>query len=128
MFCSKDLVANGRCASDTNCCCPAAEIRSLSALQDAGGWRQSQARPPVGRDKDEKPQGVVDMLPEWVGYSTLYLISSIPAIIFGSVIVILMTDLQEKAGARYHNWPLAASLTRQPSIRAPMWVPAKVAF
>lgn len=28
----------------------------------------------MGRDPNESPQGLVDMLPEWMGYSFLYLV------------------------------------------------------
>ena len=48
-------------------------------------------RPPklLGRDKNEKPTSVADLLPDWVGYSFLYALSVTPVIIFGSVIAIL---------------------------------------
>jgi hypothetical protein len=56
----------------------------------AAGWRRNQARPKVmARDKNEKPQGIVDMLPDWMGYGVLYLISAIPVLIAGTVIAIL---------------------------------------
>ncbi|GMH36091.1 hypothetical protein BSKO_03959 [Bryopsis sp. KO-2023] len=58
----------------------AAEKPSNGYNQEAG-WRGDQARPPIGRDKDEKPQSLEDMLPEWMGYSFLYIVSAIPLFI-----------------------------------------------
>lgn len=43
----------------------------------------------VGRDPKEKPQGLVDMLPDWVGYSGLYVITLVPVFILGTTIAIL---------------------------------------
>ena len=44
------------------------------------------------RDPNEKPQSVVDMLPDWVGYGVLYGISSAPVIIGVTVVVILFLN------------------------------------
>ena len=49
-------------------------------------------RPPVGRDPNEKPESLLDMLPDWVGYGGLYLVSSGPVLIAVSVIVILFLN------------------------------------
>lgn len=48
-------------------------------------------RPPklLGRDKNEQPTGFADSLPDWVGYSLLYVISVIPVIIAGTTVAIL---------------------------------------
>lgn len=43
----------------------------------------------MGRDKSEAPQGLADMLPDWVGYGFLYFVSVIPVLIAGTVIAIL---------------------------------------
>ena len=43
----------------------------------------------VGRDPKEKPQGLVDMLPDWVGYSGLYVITLGPVFILGTTIAVL---------------------------------------
>jgi len=37
----------------------------------------------------EKPQGLADMLPDWVGYGTLYGISALPAIIAVATVIVL---------------------------------------
>lgn len=42
-----------------------------------------------GRDRTEAPQGIADMLPDWVGYGFLYFVSVIPVLIAGTVIAIL---------------------------------------
>ena len=56
-------------------------------------WRQSEiVRPPMGRDPNEKPQGIADLLPEWVGYGTLYLISIAPVLIALSVVGVLFAN------------------------------------
>jgi hypothetical protein len=67
---------------------PAMPLACAGSGQDQG-WREDQVRPPVGRDANEKPQSLVDMLPEWVGYSFLYLVSIVPVLIAGSVVAIL---------------------------------------
>ena len=48
-------------------------------------------RPPklLGRDKNEQSTGFADQLPDWVGYSLLYVISVIPVIIAGTTVAIL---------------------------------------
>lgn len=43
----------------------------------------------MARDKNEKPQELLDMLPDWMGYGVLYLISAVPVLIAGTVIAIL---------------------------------------
>ena len=47
----------------------------------SAGWNSNAARPPVGRDKEEVPQSITDMLPDWMGYGFLYFVTIIPAII-----------------------------------------------
>jgi hypothetical protein len=39
--------------------------------------------------KGEQPQTLADMLPDWVGYSTLYGISVIPVLIVVATILVL---------------------------------------
>lgn len=43
----------------------------------------------LGRDPSEKPKSLTDMLPDWVGYSSVYVISAIPILIGGTVIAVL---------------------------------------
>lgn len=51
--------------------------------------------PPVGRDPNEKPKGLMDMLPEWVGYSGLYAVTLIPAfILIATVTLLFVTSLK----------------------------------
>jgi hypothetical protein len=42
-----------------------------------------------GARGNDKPQTVMDMLPDWVGYGALYGISSIPALLAVSAILVL---------------------------------------
>lgn len=59
------------------------------------GWRPNQAVPPVGRDPNEKPKGLADMLPEWVGYSGLYAVTLIPFfILVATVTLLFVTSLK----------------------------------
>ena len=55
----------------------------------SAGWRADQPRPPVGRDKNEKPQGLTDLLPDWMGYGFLYGVSALPVIIGILVVAVL---------------------------------------
>jgi hypothetical protein len=50
------------------------------------------ARPAVGRDPNEAPQSVLDMLPDWVGYGGLYLVSGLPVVIVAAVVAILWSN------------------------------------
>lgn len=59
------------------------------APASSAGWRSDQPRPPVGRDKNEKPQGFTDLLPDWLGYSFLYGVSALPVIIGILVVAVL---------------------------------------
>ncbi|KAI8107010.1 hypothetical protein M9434_001657 [Picochlorum sp. BPE23] len=61
------------------------------ASDDASApWRREQeARPPMGRDPNEQPSGLTDLLPDWVGYGALYLVSIAPVLIALSVVAIL---------------------------------------
>ena len=43
----------------------------------------------MGRDPNDKPQGIADLLPDWVGYGTLYIISIAPVLIALSVVAVL---------------------------------------
>ena len=47
------------------------------------------ARPQLGRDKSETPSSLTDMLPDWMGYGFLYLVSIIPVLIVVTTIAIL---------------------------------------
>lgn len=62
-----------------------------AAGSKSAGWRSTQARPKMmGRDKSEASQGgLMDSLPDWVGYGFLYFVSVIPVLITGTVIAIL---------------------------------------
>jgi hypothetical protein len=53
------------------------------------GWRTNQAVPPVGRDSSEKPKGLADMLPDWVGYGGLYAVTLIPVFILAATVTLL---------------------------------------
>lgn len=57
--------------------------------ESTAGWRGDQPRPPVGRDKSEAPQGLTDLLPEWVGYGFLYGLSALPVVIGILVVAVL---------------------------------------
>lgn len=50
---------------------------------------------PVGRDPSEKREGVLDLLPDWVGYGGLYAVTLIPAfILIGTVTLLFVTSLK----------------------------------
>lgn len=79
--------------------CRAAGVAALSppttpAADDAAAsWRQqAELRPPIGRDPSDKPQGIEDMLPDWVGYGTLYLVSIAPVLIVIAVVAVLWAN------------------------------------
>jgi hypothetical protein len=56
-------------------------------------WRQeAEVRPPMGRDPTEKPQNLTDLLPDWVGYGALYLVSIAPVLIVIGVIAVLFAN------------------------------------
>lgn len=56
-------------------------------------WRrQPEVRPPMGRDPNEKPQSMTDMLPDWVGYGALYLVSIAPVLIVIVVVSVLFAN------------------------------------
>lgn len=56
-------------------------------------WRrEAGVRPPIGRDPNDKPQGLADMLPDWVGYGALYLVSVAPVLIALSVVAVLFAN------------------------------------
>lgn len=64
--------------------------RSLAEQDASAPWRsQPELRPPIGRDPTERPQDLTDMLPDWVGYGALYLVSIAPVLIALSVVAIL---------------------------------------
>lgn len=46
----------------------------------------------LGRDKNEAPQGITDLLPEWMGYGALYAVSAAPIVIGVGVVVILFVN------------------------------------
>jgi hypothetical protein len=46
----------------------------------------------LGRDKNEAPQGIADLLPEWMGYGALYAVSAAPIVIGVGVVVILFVN------------------------------------
>ena len=53
------------------------------------------ARPKLGRDKDETPTSFTDMLPDWMGYGALYIISIIPVlIVIATVSVLFFSSLK----------------------------------
>lgn len=57
--------------------------------EESAGWRGNVPRPPVGRDKSEKPEGLADLLPDWFGYGFLYTLTGIPVIIGVVVVAVL---------------------------------------
>lgn len=64
-----------------------------AADEAASPWRREAiVRPPMGRDPDEKPQSLVDLLPDWVGYGALYLVSIAPVLIALGVIGVLFAN------------------------------------
>ncbi|CAG9461181.1 unnamed protein product [Pedinophyceae sp. YPF-701] len=54
-----------------------------------GAWIEGQARPPMGRDKNEKAESIEDLLPDWVGYGAVWGLSLIPVFITISVVALL---------------------------------------
>lgn len=51
----------------------------------------------MGQDmrKGEKPQGLADMLPSWVGYGALYGITLIPVLlVIGTVLILFYNSLK----------------------------------
>ena len=62
-------------------------VVSCTGVQ-GGGARTQQPRK-MGRDPNEKPKNLTDMLPDWVGYSAVYAVSLIPFFIGAAVIAIL---------------------------------------
>lgn len=54
-----------------------------------GAINEGRRKKLIGRDKNEKPQGIQDLLPDWVGYGALYAVSSAP-IIIGVVVVLVL--------------------------------------
>lgn len=64
-------------------------VAGITQKPESAGWRGDQPRPPVGRDKTEKPQGIADLLPDWVGYGFLYGLSGLPVIIGVLVVAVL---------------------------------------
>lgn len=63
--------------------------KSKDVPEESAGWRGNVARPPVGRDKSELPQGLADLLPDWFGYGFLYTLTGIPIIIGALVVAVL---------------------------------------
>lgn len=62
----------------------------LSDASSAAGVREDEAaRPrPMQRDKSELPQGIADLLPDWVGYGFLYGLSGIPVFLVIAVVTL----------------------------------------
>jgi hypothetical protein len=60
-----------------------------AAVKEVPGWRPGQARPPMGRDPAEQPSGMLDNLPDWMGYGALYAVTLIPVAILSTVVAIL---------------------------------------
>ena len=62
----------------------------LSDAGSAAGVREDEtARPrPMQRDKSELPQGIADLLPDWVGYGFLYGLSGIPVFLVIAVVTL----------------------------------------
>lgn len=69
--------------------CVTAVAQSVEGKAESAGWRDTQARPPMGRDATEKSQGLQDDIPAWMGYGTVYAFTLIPVFIFGTTIAIL---------------------------------------
>ncbi|KAK9816634.1 hypothetical protein WJX72_003086 [[Myrmecia] bisecta] len=62
---------------------------SKKVARGSAGWRETRGNKKLGRDESEKAQGITDMLPDWMGYGVLYLISAVPVLIGVSVVAIL---------------------------------------
>lgn len=48
--------------------------------------------PPMGRDPNDKPKGIEDMLPDWMGYTGLYVVTLIPVFITVTVVAVLFLN------------------------------------
>jgi hypothetical protein len=46
----------------------------------------------MGRDPGDQPKDLADLLPDWVGYGALYFVSVLPAIIAGTVVLVLFLN------------------------------------
>ena len=67
-----------------------AEAASLATWQP-----KAEVRPPVGRDPSDVPQGLADMLPDWVGYGAHYLVSNAPVLsALGAIAVLFINSLR----------------------------------
>ena len=64
------------------------ELAGHAGVQGGGAARPPQQRK-IGRDPNEKPKSLTDMLPDWVGYSALYAVSIVPIFIGVAVIAVL---------------------------------------
>jgi hypothetical protein len=88
----------------TACCCRVCNAATLPCR--ATHWCTTTARTPatgivkpyiMGREarKGEQPQSLTDMLPDWVGYGTLYGISVIPVLlVVGTVLILFYNSLK----------------------------------
>lgn len=50
------------------------------------------ALPPMGRDPKDKPNDLADMLPDWMGYAGLYVVTLIPVLITITVVAVLFLN------------------------------------
>lgn len=48
--------------------------------------------PPMGRDPNDKPKGIEDMLPDWLGYTGVYVVTLIPVFITVTVVAVLFLN------------------------------------
>ena len=65
----------------------------MAAEDAAADWRrEGAARPPMGRDPRDSKDGLLDSLPDFVGYSALYVVSAIPLFIVAATIFVLWSN------------------------------------
>lgn len=71
-----------------------ASASDYASLSDPGGI----VKPYVmgkGARAGDKPQGLMDLLPDWVGFGALYGISAIPALLaIGAILVLFYNSLR----------------------------------
>lgn len=75
-----------------NCTAPFVLLQSYCSNRTAG---DTIARPYIlGKEarRGDKPQGLADMMPDWVGYLTLYGISAIPVLLVVATVTVLFIN------------------------------------
>jgi len=69
-------------------------LDQMAEAEPADGGAPQPLRPKrlIGRDKNEKPQGIEDLLPDWIGYSAVYVVWAFPIFIGLAVVAILFSN------------------------------------